>query len=526
MKVLVSDPISEKGLNILRRAKGIKVEVKTGLPPERLHATIKDCHGLIIRSATKVTADIVEAASKLMVIGRAGIGLDNVDIGSATKKGIVVMNAPEGNVITTAEHTISMMLALARNIPQATSSMKRGLWEKKRFQGTEIFNKTLGIVGVGRIGKVVANRARGLKMNVVGFDPYIPPDILQKWGVEPVSVDELYKRSDFITVHTPKTKETTRLIDRGAFRKMKKGVKILNCARGGIVDEKALYKAIVDGKVSGAALDVFEQEPPEDNPLLNLDNVICTPHLGASTAEAQENVAVNIAEQIIDYLLYGVVRNAVNVPSVSAETMTQLSPYLVLAERLGSFHTQMAKGGIREVSIKYIGDVAGLDIAPITISVLKGLLTPVLGHVVNFVNAPVIAKERGIKIVESKASTANDFTNLITLNVKTTQEENTLSGTIFGKKEPRIVRINSFRLEAAPEGHMLLIQNVDRPGVIGSIGVTLGRYKINIARMQVGQEVERGNNITLLNTSSSVSKRVLTKILDLPYVVSAIPLDL
>jgi len=526
MKVLVTDPISERGLSILRKAEGIEVDVKTQLPAQELRNAVKDCYGLIIRSATKVTADIIEAAPKLMVIGRAGIGLDNVDIRSATKRGIVVMNAPEGNVITTAEHTISMMLALSRNIPQATASMKKGLWEKKRFQGREVFNKTLGIVGLGRIGKVVADRAKGLKMNVIGYDPYISPEVIQKLGIELVSLDELYKRADFITIHTPKTKETVGMIDGKAFRKMKTGVKIIHCARGGIVDEKALYEAIVEGKVSGAALDVFEKEPPRDNPLLKLDNVICTPHLGASTAEAQENVAVNIAEQVVDYLLHGIIRNAVNVPSVSAEVMSQLSPYLVLAERLGSFHAQMAKGGIQKVSIEYIGDVAEMDFTPITISLLKGLLTPILKDVVNFVNAPFIARERGIRITESKSREASDFTNLITIHVKTNKEENTISGTIFGKKEPRIVRINSFRLEAAPEGHMLLIQNIDRPGVIGNIGVTLGKRGINIARMQVGQEMERGRNIILLTTDTPVSKTVLNEILSLPYVVSALPLEL
>ncbi len=526
MKVLVSDPISKKGLDVLRSIKEIKVDVKTYLSPQELGDAVKDCQGLIVRSATKVTADIIEKAPKLFVIGRAGIGLDNIDVNCATKKGIVVMNAPEGNVITTAEHTISLMLALSRNIPQAATSMKKGLWEKKKFQGREIFNKTLGIIGIGRIGKVVADRAKGLKMNVIGYDPYIAPEAIQKIGIELVTLDELYRRSDYITIHTPKTKETIGLINRGAFKKMKKGVKIINCARGGIVDEKDLYKAIITGKVSGAALDVFEVEPPKDNPLLKLDNVICSPHLGASTAEAQENVAVNIAEQVIDYLLNGVIRNAVNVPSVSGEIMSQLSPYLVLAERLGNFHSQMAKGGIQEVFIEYIGDVAELDFTPITTSALKGLLTPIMKHAVNFVNAPIIAKERGIKVVESKRSTADDFTNLITLNVRTTKENNMISGTIFGKKEPRIVRINSFRLEAVPEGHMLLIHNVDRPGVIGRIGVTLGRHNINIARMHVGQETEKGRNIILLTTNVTVSEKVLNKVLELPDVLSALPLEL
>jgi len=378
MKILVSDNLSEKGVEIFKKAKGIQVDVKTGLTPDELKAIIKEYDGLVIRSATKVTAEIIEAADKLKVVGRAGIGLDNVDIPAASQRGIVVMNTPEGNTITTAEHAISLLLALARKIPQATASLKNQKWEKKKFQGKEIFNKTLGIIGLGKIGSIVADRAKGLKMQVIAYDPFIQQEILLTQGIEPVTLEELYQRADFITIHTPKTKETLGLINARAISKMKDGVMIVNASRGGIVDEKALYEGLKSGKVGGAALDVFETEPPGACPLFSLDNFVCTPHLGASTDEAQENVAVSVAEQIVDYLLHGVIKNAVNVPSVSANLLERIRPYLVLAERLGAFQSQILKGGLTEVSIEYLGEVAGYDTKPMTVSVLKGLLTPIL----------------------------------------------------------------------------------------------------------------------------------------------------
>ncbi len=526
MKVLISDNLSEKGIEVFKKAEGIEVEVKTGLSPEELKTAIKDYDGLVIRSDTKVTAEIIAAADKLKVIGRAGIGLDNVDIPAATQRGIVVMNTPEGNTITTAEHTISLLMALARKIPQATASLKSQKWEKKKFQGTEIYNKTLGIIGVGKIGSIVADRAKGLKMQVIAYDPFIQPEMLTAQGIEPVSLDELFRRSDFITIHTPKTKDTLGLINAQAMAKMKDGVMIINCSRGGIVDEKALYEGLKSGKIGGAALDVFETEPPGACPLFEMENFICTPHLGASTTEAQENVAVAVAEQMVDYLLHGVIRNAVNVPSVSANLLERVKPYLTLGERLGSFQAQIIEGPINQVTIEFRGEVAAYDTKPMTVSVLKGLLTPALKDMVNFVNAPILARERGIQVMESKTDTADDFLNLITLKVKTPHMESSVSGTLFGKYEPRIVRLNTFRLEAIPEGHMLLIQNQDKPGVIGSIGTTLGRHGINIERMQVGQEKEKGSNIILLTTDRLVPEGVLKELTALPAVIRAIPLEL
>ena len=526
MKILVSDNLSEKGVEIFKKAKGIQVDVKTGLAPDELKAIIKDYDGLVIRSATKVTAEIIKAADKLKVVGRAGIGLDNVDIPAASQRGIVVMNTPEGNTITTAEHAISLLLALARKIPQATASLKNKQWEKKKFQGKEIFNKTLGIIGLGKIGSIVADRAKGLKMQVIAYDPFIQQEVLLTKGIEPVTLEELYQRADFITIHTPKTKDTLGLINAQAIAKMKDGVMIVNASRGGIVDEKALYEGLKSGKVEGAALDVFETEPPGECPLFSLDNFVCTPHLGASTDEAQENVAVAVAEQMVDYLLHGVIKNAVNVPSVSANLLERVKPYLVLAERLGAFQSQILQGGMTEVSIEYQGEVAGFDTKPMTVSVLKGLLTPILKDVVNFVNAPILARDRGIRVIESKTDTADDFLNLITLRVKTQKMESCISGTLFGKYEPRIVRLNKFRLEAIPEGHMLLIHNEDKPGVIGSIGVTLGKHQINIEQMQVGQEKEKGENIILLTTDQAVSDPALKELTALPSVKKAQPLEL
>jgi D-3-phosphoglycerate dehydrogenase / 2-oxoglutarate reductase len=526
MKILVSDNLSETGVEIFKKAEGIEVEVKTGLAPEELKAIIKDYDGLVIRSATKVTAEIIGAADNLKVVGRAGIGLDNVDIPAASQRGIVVMNTPEGNTITTAEHTISLLLSLARKIPQATASLKGQKWEKKKFQGKEIFNKTLGIIGLGKIGSIVADRARGLKMQVITYDPFIQPEILLKQGIEPVTLEELYQRSDFITIHTPKTKDTLGLINAQAISRMKDGVMIVNASRGGIIDEKALFEGLKSGKVGGAALDVFEVEPPGSCPLLDLDNFICTPHLGASTEEAQVNVAVAVAEQMVDYLLHGVIKNAINVPSVSANLLEQVKPYLVLAERLGAFQSQILEGGMTEVSIEYLGDMAGFDTRPMTVSVLKGLLTPSMKDVVNFVNAPVLARDRGIRVIESKTDTVDDFLNLITLRVKTEKMEGSISGTLFGKYEPRIVRLNKFSLEAIPEGHMLLVYNEDKPGVIGSIGMTLGKHQINIERMHVGQEKEKGGNIILLTTDQAVSGAALHELTSLPSVTKALPLEL
>jgi D-3-phosphoglycerate dehydrogenase len=522
VKVLISDSMAERCVEIFKNAPGLQVDVNTKLKPEELKKVIKDYHALVVRSATKVTAEIIEAADNLKVIGRAGTGVDNIDMQAATKKGIVVMNTPGGNTITTAEHAVSMLMALARKIPQATASMRKGEWEKKKFEGTEVTSKTLGILGVGNIGSVVADRAQGLKMNVIAYDPYLSQEAANRMGVELVSLDELYKKSDFISIHVPLTNETKNLVNKDAFAKMKRGVKIINCARGGIVNEKDLCDAIKGGIVSSAALDVFEKEPtPPDNPLLQMEEVILTPHLGASTAEAQENVAIAIAEQIVDYLVKGTIRNAVNVPSVPAELLANLGPYITLAEKLGIFQGQILKGGIEEVTIEYSGDVVSYDVAPVTIAAIKGLLDQLMDQQVNFVNAPFVAKERGIKVIEIKSSRAIDFASSITIKVKTKEEENLIEGALFGKKEPRIVRIDKFFLDAVPEGYLLVLHNYDKPGVIGNVGTLLGSGNINIARLHLGRQAVGGEAVSVWNIDTPLPTDLLSKLLKLPHMISA-----
>jgi D-3-phosphoglycerate dehydrogenase len=519
-KVLVSDPLSNKGLEILERAKNLKYDVKPGLSPEELKIILPEYDGIIIRSETKLKGDMIEAGTRLRVIGRAGIGLDNVDLPAATKKGIVVMNTPQENAIAAAEHTIAMILSISRKIPQATASMKAGKWEKKKFMGVELYNKTLGMIGIGVIGTVVADRARGLKMKVIGYDPYLSKEVAEKKGVDLVSYDELLSRSDFITVHTPLTDETRNLIDRNTLDKMKDGVILINCARGGIVNEKDLYDAIKGGKVAGAALDVFEKEPATGNPLLELEEVVSTPHLGASTGEAQENVSIAIAQQIVDYLTLGEARNAVNMPAVSPAILPFLRPYLRLGEKLGSFLGQISNYAIEELLIEYQGEVVEYGTKPITISVLKGLLTPFVGETVNFVNAPVMAKERGIRITESTSAIAEDFASLIALTARSKMEQNYIAGALFGRRELRIVKLNDFLIEALPEGYILLVNNYDKPGVIGNLGNALGSRNINIATMQFGRDRMGGNAISLLHLDAPLPPGMLGEILRLPNIIS------
>jgi D-3-phosphoglycerate dehydrogenase len=520
-RVLVSDPLSNKGLEILGKAKNLKVDLKPGLTPEELKKIIPEYDAIVIRSETKLKSDIIEAAERLKVIGRAGIGLDNVDLPAATKKGIVVMNTPQENAIAAAEHTLAMILSISRKIPQATASMKGGKWEKKKFMGVELYNKTLGLVGIGVIGTIVADRARGLKMKVIGYDPYLSKEVAEKKGVDLVSLDELLSRSDFITVHTPLTEETRNLIDKNAIAKMKKGVILVNCARGGIINEKDLYDAIKAGKIAGAALDVFEKEPATGNPLLELDEVISTPHLGASTGEAQENVAIAIAQQIVDYLVLGEARNAVNIPMVSPDILPFLRPYLRLGEKLGSFLGQICDYAIEEVLIEYHGELVDYGTRPVMISILKGLLTPFVGETVNYVNAPVMAKERGIRITELTSAAHEDFANLIAITARSKMEQNTIAGTPFGRKELRIVKLNDFLIEAIPEGYILLINNYDKPGVIGNIGTTLGSQNINIATMQFGRDRMGGNAISLLHLDAPLPPGMLGEILRMPNIISA-----
>jgi len=526
MKVLISDPLSEVGVKIFEEEPDIKVDVNTGLAPEELKGIIGRYDGLVIRSATKVTSEIIGAAEKLKVIGRAGIGVDNVDIPAATRKGIVVMNTPHGNTITTAEHTIAMMMALSRNIPQATASMKEGRWEKKKLQGRELYSKTLGLVGAGNIGRIVADRARGLKMKVIVYDPYITPDTIRELELEPVSFEDLLQRADYITIHTPKTEETTNMINRETIARMKKGAMVINCARGGIVNEDDLYEALASGHLGGAALDVFMTEPPGKIKLLELPRFICTPHLGASTKEAQDNVARDVAEQIVAFLKDGTVSNAINVPSISGELMRLLRPFALLGEKLGLLQGQLAVGGLKEVEVRYAGRVAEHDVSPLTAAVLKGLLTPALKDGVNFVNAPHIASDRGIKVLESRTETSRDFASLIFLRVTSTEGENIVSGTLFGKTLPRIVRINDFYLEAVPEGHNLLLFCEDVPGVIGRIGTLLGDHGLNIGRMQVGREDGKGRTVIFLNTGAPVGDEVLKGLGSLENVLSVKKVDL
>ncbi|OGW23897.1 MAG: phosphoglycerate dehydrogenase [Nitrospirae bacterium GWC2_42_7] len=518
-KVLVSDNISPKGIEILKKA-GLEVDVKTGMTPEELKACIGEYSGLIIRSATKVTAEILDAAVNLRVIGRAGSGLDNVDKTAASKKGVVVMNTPGGNTVTTAEHSIAMLFSLARMIPQATASMKAGKWEKKKFMGVELFNKTLGIIGLGNIGSQVAKRAQGLEMNVIAYDPFLSEEKAKTLGIKKVSLDELFEQSDFMTIHTPMTAETKGVINKNSIKKMKDSVRIINCARGGIINEQDLYDAIKSGKVAGAALDVFEKEPPTDNPLLTLDNVISTPHLGASTEEAQENVALAVAEQIADYLVHGTIRNAVNFPSIPQEQIPRLQPYINLAEKIGEFASQIFEGGVTNITVEFQGDAAEINTAPVTISAIKGFLSPILLETVNFVNAPIIAKERGIEVKETKTKEAGDYQSMIALKIKSKDKEIFVAGTLFSKKDPRIVLIDDFKVEIVPDGVLLLIYNNDKPGVIGNIGNVLGRNNINIARMHFGRESAGGMAISVVSVDSAPSSEIMEELRKLPNILT------
>lgn len=519
MKVLVSDNISPKGVEILKNA-GLKVDVRTGMKPEELKACIGEYNGLIIRSATKVTSEIIDAASNLKVIGRAGSGLDNVDKVAASKKGIVVMNTPGGNTVTTAEHSIAMLFSVARMIPQATASMKAGKWEKKKFMGVELYNKTLGILGLGNIGSQVAKKAQGLEMNVIAYDPFLSEDKAEALGIKKVSIDEIFSQSDFITIHSPLTPETKNLINAKTISRMKDGVRIINCARGGIINEQDLYEAVKSGKVAGAALDVLEKEPPDNNPLLTLDNVVCTPHLGASTEEAQENVALAVAEQVADYLVRGIIRNAVNFPSIPNDQIPRLQPYINLAEKLGGFASQIFEGGVTEITVEYHGDASTVNTAPVTIAAIKGFLNPILIETVNFVNAPVIAKERGIEVREIKSSDAGDYYSMIALKIKSKEKERYVAGTLFSKRDPRVILIDNFKVEIVPEGELLLIYNNDKPGVIGNIGGLLGRSNINIARMHFGRESAGGMAISVVSIDASPTPEILEEIKKLPNILS------
>lgn len=512
MKILVSDKIAQEGLDILKQGKGLQIDVQTGLSPEELKKIIADYEGLIVRSSTKVTQEIIMAATKLQIIARAGAGLDNVDLEAASRRGIVVMNSPAGNTISTAEHTMSMLLALARQIPQAHVSLKEGRWERSRFMGVELYGKTLGIVGLGKIGAEVACRAISFGMTVLAFDPYLSLDKVKMLKVEAVSREDLFKRADFITVHTPLTEETRHLISEKEIALMKKGVRIINCARGGIINEKALVSGLSLGKIAGCALDVFEQEPPVDNALLKMANVVVTPHLGASTEEAQINVAIDVASRMVDAFTGRGIKNAVNVPTLSPEVAQIVQPYMNLAEKIGALQSQLAEGPIIRLKIEYRGEIGSYDTAPITVACVKGLLSPIMGETVNYVNACVLAKERDIVIEETKSAKAENFANLISVETRTKEKALIVWGTIFGKEDLRIVRIDQYFIEAHPGGYMLMIRNQDVPGIVGHIGAILGENKINIAEMTFGREKPGGKAVSVLNVDSVISADVLEQI--------------
>jgi D-3-phosphoglycerate dehydrogenase len=506
--------------------RGIEVDFQPNLgkDKDKLAEAIGGFDGLAIRSATKVSPKIIEKAAKLKVIGRAGIGVDNVDIPAATAKGIIVMNTPFGNSITTAEHAISLMLALARQIPEADVSTRAGKWEKNRFMGVEIFGKTLGVIGCGNIGSIVADRGIGLRMKVIAYDPYLSEERAMQLGVEKVELDDLFRRADFITLHTPLTDKTRNIIDAAALKKMKRGVRIINCARGGLVDETAIAEALKSGQVAGAAFDVFVEEPATANPLFGLPNVVCTPHLGAATSEAQENVALQVAEQMSDYLLRGAISNAVNFPSITAEEAPRLKPFIALAEKLGSFAGQLTETGISKVQLCYEGAVAQMNTKALTSAAIAGLLRPMLQDV-NVVSAPIVAKDRGIVIEElTRDAAAGDYDSLITVTVTTQRQTRWVSGTVFADGRPRIVNIKGIRMDAEFGASMIYITNLDKPGFIGKFSSTLGDAGINIATFHVGREAPGGNAIALIEIDGELPEAVLAKVRALPQVQQAKPL--
>ncbi len=517
-KVLVSDPISEKGVQMLREV--AKVDIQTGLPREELVKIIGEYDALMVRSGTQVTADIIEAGHNLKVIGRAGVGVDNIDVDKASEMGILVINAPEGNTISAAEHTMALMLALARNVPNASASLKEGLWQRSKFMGVELLKKNLGIIGLGRIGSEVAKRARAFGMNVIAYDPYISTDRAEKLGVVSATMDEIFEQADFITFHAPKVSSRNYLVGTEELSKMKDGVRIINCARGGLLDEKALYDAIVSGKVAGAALDVFEEEPPKESPLLELEQIITTPHLGASTQEAQVNVAVQVADQIIHVLKGEPVDMAVNVFVIPQEVLSEVEPFIPLMKTLGSFYMQVFDGRVEKIEIIYSGEISEHPVTPLTTALLIGFLRVMLNSTVNFVNAPIIAKNRGIQVEETRSKTTSIFHNLVTVNVTTGDGVFTLAGTVFEGSDIRIVQIGDYRIEVVPSRYMLVNKYVDKPGVIGKVGTILGDNNVNIASMQVGRQKIGGEAVMVLQVDNPVKDHVIQEVENIEAILS------
>ena len=521
MQVLIADELPDICIEILEKA-GLKVLKKPGIKADVLKTIINTCDGIILRSGTKITASLLEKVDKLKAICRAGVGVDNVDVSAATKKGIVVMNTPEGNITSTAEHTVALLFSLSRFIPQACASVKAGKWERKQFTGIQIAGKTLGIVGLGRVGRQVAKRAVALEMKVIGYDPFISPEVTSQYNINVAkNLKELLSQADYITLHVPFNRETKNLITKKDFSIMKKGARIINCARGGIVSEEDLYAAIKSGQVAGAAVDVFEIEPPVGNKLLELDQVIVTPHLGASTEEAQFAVAVEAAEQMADALTGKGFRNAVNLPPYNPEEYTKLKPYITLAEKMGSLLIQLANGGVQTVDIIYTGEICKKNFRLVTDSLIVGLLKPTLEDGVNLVSAPLLLAERGIKINVTTCSGVSDFTSLVTAKIQSSAGETVLSGTVFGKNEPRIVEINGYSVEAILDKHMLILFGKDKPGLIGNIGCVLGSKKINIAHMTFGRKESGGNAITIVNVDAAIPQECLQAIENLDHIDAA-----
>jgi D-3-phosphoglycerate dehydrogenase len=512
MKVLASDKIAESGLKKLRDA-GFEVDMKTGLPEDELVKIIPEYDALVVRSETKVTPKIIEAGKKLKIIARAGVGVDNVDLTAATKKGIIVVNSPEGNTIAAAEHTWAMLLAMSRNIPQAQASLRAGKWERSKFTGVEVYGKTLGILGLGKIGSHVANYAIAFGMKVIAYDPFVTKEYADKLGVELKDVDSVIKASDYITLHLPKNKDTSNLINAEKIKLMKDGVRIVNCARGGIINENDLAEALRSKKVAAAAIDVYDKEPPEPtNPLLSIDNAVTVPHLGAATVEAQVNVAIDVVEQIIEVLKGGSARAAVNIPSMKPEILKAVAPFMKLAEKMGKLAGQLAEGAINDVKIGYFGEVGEKDISPLTVAILKGMLETAMEEGVNFVNAPIVAKERGINITETKSTDCFDFANKISVSIGSDDKKRKVEGSLFATLGERIVGIDGFSVDANPSGHLIIASNIDQPGMIGQVGTVLGKNSVNIAGMEVGRNKAGEKAVMVLNIDGPVSDKVLKEL--------------
>jgi len=517
-RVLVSDDLSPDAVRILKDA-GLEVDVKVGLKPDELEAIVGEYDALAVRSATKVTAKLLERAARLKVIGRAGVGVDNVDLEAATRRGVVVMNTPGGSSVTVAELALAMVLSLYRHVPAATASVKAGKWEKKKFQGREIAGKTLGVVGIGNIGSVLVERALAMKMKVIAFDPFITPEAAGKLGATLVDLETLWRDADVVSLHVPLTEQTRNLVDAATLAKMKPGAILVNCARGGIVDEKALADALASGRLGGAALDVFEKEPPPpDHPLLRQHAFVCTPHIGASTEEAQSAVAVAVAEQLVAYLRDGVIKNAVNAPGLPKEILDQLAPYLPLAEKLGSLAAQLAPQGATEVAVEVSGELAAVPMRPLAARALVGLLRHFLDTPVNEVNAAAIARERGIHVREVRSAEPHDWASLVTVTVRGAGGETSVAGTVYGKREARIVRVGAFRVEAVAAGHAIVCENDDAPGVVGNLGTALGSAGVNIARISLSRLEDRSGAFSFLNVDSAPSAETLEALRRLPHV--------